>query len=167
MLAEWTAGEKLEPKSLKIWQWLTDQSAGKMAERDQSMKRRQRRQFTDEQKRMAVDDYVSGRKTAEQVAAENDVNATVIYKWRVQLDEKAKGARVDELESQGLSTQAARKILQLEAEVEEYQKKVAQQAVIIDLLKKLQPSTTSQPESELTGLIDTAKRLARSRKPSK
>ena len=67
----------------------------------------------------------------------------------------------------GLSTQAARKILSLEAELKEYQKKVAQQAVIIDLLKKLQTSTNYQPESELTGLIDTSKKLARSRKPAK
>lgn len=131
------------------------------------MGKRNRRQFSDEQKRNAVDDYVSGRKTAEQVAVECGVNTGMIYKWRVQLDEKAKGARIDELESQGLSTQAARKILQLEAEIEEYQKKVAQQAVIIDLLKKLQKSGTFQPESELTGLIDTTKKLARSRKQPK
>jgi|SRR5690606_15149670 len=131
------------------------------------MGKRNRRQFSDEQKRNAVDDYVSGRKTAEQVAVECGVNTGMIYKWRVQLDEKAKGARIDELESQGLSTQAARKILQLEAEIEEYQKKVAQQAVIIDLLKKLQRSETFQPESELTGLIDTTKKLARSRKQPK
>lgn len=131
------------------------------------MGRKPRRQFTDEQKRRAVDEYVSGRRTVEQIAAELNVNSGMIYKWRVQLDEKAKGARIDELESQGLSTQAARKILQLEAEIEEYQKKVAQQSVIIDLLKKLQTSPNSQPESELTGLIDTAKRLARSKKPAK
>lgn len=131
------------------------------------MSKKPRRQFTDEQKRKAVDEYVSGRKTAEQVAAENGVAIGMIYKWRVQLDEKAKGARIDELEGQGMSAKAARKIQQMEAEIEEYQKKVAQQAVIIDLLKKLQGPTSSQPESELTGLIDTTRRLARSRKPAK
>lgn len=131
------------------------------------MKKKVRRQFTDEQKRSAVNDYVSGRKTADQVAAENGVERQVIYKWRVQLDEKAKGSRIDELESQGMAPQVARKILQMEAELEEYQKKVAQQAIIIDLLKKLQTSPTSQPESELTGLIDTTRKLARSKKQSK
>lgn len=131
------------------------------------MKKKSRRQFTDDQKRIAVDDYVSGRKTAAQVAAENDVPVGVIYRWRVQLDEKAKGARIDELEAQGMSPQAARKILQMEAEIEEYQKKVAQQSIIIDLLKKLQPSTSSQPESELTGLIDTTRKLDRSRRRPK
>ena len=91
----------------------------------------------------------------------------VIYRWRVQLDEKAKGARIDELEAQGMSSQMARKMLQMEAEIEEYQKKVAQQAIIIDLLKKLQEPTTSQPESELTGLIDTTRKLGRSKRRAK
>lgn len=131
------------------------------------MGRKPRRTFTDEQKRTAVDDYVSGRKNAAEVAALNEVPVSVIYKWRVQLGEQAKGARIEELESQGLSTQAARKLLQMEAEIEAYQKKVAEQAVIIDLLKKLQTSTILPPESELTGLIDALKKSARSRKPAK
>lgn len=131
------------------------------------MAKKPRRQFTDEQKRTAVDDYVSGRKTAAQVAAENDVPVGVVYRWRVQLDEQAKGARIGELEAQGMSPQMARRFQQQEAEIEEYQKKVAQQAIIIDLLKKLQTSTNFQPESELTGLIDTTRKLARSRRPAK
>lgn len=77
------------------------------------MKRKPHRQFTDEQKRSAVDDYVSGRKTAAQLAAENDVPVGVIYKWRVQFDEKTKGARIDELEAQGINPQAARKIQEI------------------------------------------------------
>lgn len=131
------------------------------------MKKRSYKTYSLEQKRKAVDDYVSGRKTAEQVAAENGITTAMVYKWRVQLDEKAKGARIDELEGQGLSPQMARRFQQQEAEIEEYQKKVAQQAIIIDLLKKLQTSTSSPPESELTGLIDTTRKLARSRKPAK
>lgn len=128
------------------------------------MSRKPRRTFSDEQKRSAVNDYVSGRKTAAQVAAENDVPVGVIYKWRVHLDEQAKGARIDELEAQGASSQMARRIVQMEAEMEEYQKKVAQQSVIIDLLKKLQRSTSLPPEDELTGLLDTTRSLARSKR---
>ena len=131
------------------------------------MGKKVRRQFTDEQKRVAVEEYVSGRKTAAQVAAEIEVPVGVIYRWRVQLDEQAKGARIDELEAQGMSPQMARKFQQQEAEIEEYQKKVAQQAIIIDLLKKLQPSTNFQSESELTGLIDTTRKLARSKRHAK
>jgi transposase-like protein len=131
------------------------------------MSRKSRRTFSDEQKRSAVNDYVSGRKSAAQVAAENDVPVGVIYKWRVQLDEQAKCARIDELEAQGATSQMARRIVQMEAEMEEYQKKVAQQSVIIDLLKKLQRSTALPPENELTGLLDTTRRLARSKRHAK
>lgn len=125
---------------------------------------RTRRKFTDEQKKAAVEDYVSGRKSASQVAGELNVAQGVIYKWRVELDEKAKGVRVEEMESRGISTDAAKKILQLEAEINEYQKKVAQQSIIIDLLKKLQKPKNSQPESELTGLIDITKKSDRAKR---
>lgn len=128
---------------------------------------KKKKQYSIDIKKQAVADYVSDHKSITQVASEHGVTPSHVYKWKIQLDEKAKGVRIKDLEAQGLSTQAARKILQLEAEIEEYQKKVAQQAVIIDLLKKLQTPASSPPESELTGLIDTTKRLARSRKPVK
>ncbi len=131
------------------------------------MAKRTRRKFSDEQKRRAVDDYVSGRKTAEQVAAENGVIRNEIYKWRVQLDEKAKGARVDELEEQGFSREQARIIEQQREELEAYKATVAQQAVIIDLLKKLPTPSASQRESDVIGLIETTKRLARAKRPAK
>jgi transposase-like protein len=128
------------------------------------MGRKPRRTFSDEQKKNAVDDYVSGRKTAGQVAKENEVPVGVIYRWRVQMDERVKTDRIDELENKGATSQMARKILELEAEMEEYQKKVAQQSVIIDLLKKLQTPRSLQPGSELTGLLDTMKKSGRSKK---
>ena len=131
------------------------------------MAKRSRRQFTDEQKRKAVDDYVSGRKTAEQVAIENGVERGVVYKWRVQLDERVKGARIEELEEQGFSREQARIIEQQREELEAYKATVAQQAVIIDLLKKLQTSSASQRENDVIGLIETTKRLARSKWPAR
>lgn len=131
------------------------------------MAKRSRRQFTDEQKRKAVDDYVSGRKTAEQVAIENGVERGVVYKWRVQLDERAKDARIEELEEQGFSREQARIIEQQREELEAYKATVAQQAVIIDLLKKLQISSASQRENDVIGLIETTKRLARSKRPAR
>jgi transposase-like protein len=131
------------------------------------MARKQKKNFSDDEKRRAVDEYVSGRKSAEQVADEMGVPRGYVYKWRVQLGEKAKGARVDELEAQGMSPTEARRIQAMEDELAVYKAKVAEQTVIIDLLKKLQTSTVSQPESELTGLIATTRRLARSRKPAK
>ncbi len=59
------------------------------------------------------------------------------------------------------------KIQQQEAEIEAYQKKVAEQAVIIDLLKKLETSNSYQSVSELTGLIGTMKKSVRKRGPVK
>jgi transposase-like protein len=131
------------------------------------MGRRPRRKFTDEQKQKAVAEHLAGTKPAEQIARENNVEVGVIYKWKAQLDAAAKGQRAQELESQGMSSQMARKVLQMEAEIEEYQKKVAEQTIIIDLLKKLQTSPPSVRESELTGLIETTRRLARAKKPAK
>lgn len=130
------------------------------------MSRKPRRKFTDEQKQKAVAEYVAG-KSREQIAVENDVEIGVIYKWKAQLDAAAKGQRIDDLESQGINSQAARKILQMEAEIEAYQKKVAELTLINDLLKKLQTSPPSVRESELSGLIETAKRLERSKRPAK
>lgn len=40
------------------------------------------------------------------------------------------------LQSEGLSTEAAERLIRMQEEIEAYQKKVAEQAVIIDLLKK-------------------------------
>lgn len=130
------------------------------------MGRRPKRFFSDEVKRQAVDEYVSGRKSAAEIAAELGVVQGLLYKWRVQLDEKAKGARFEELEAEGHSAQDARRIRDLEAEIDEYKKKLAEQILINDLLKKLQPSS-SQSVSAVTGLINTVKLSARSKKPAR
>ena len=131
------------------------------------MGRKPRRKFTDEQKQKAVAEFLAGTKSTEQISIENGVEVGVIYKWKAQLDAAARGQRVEELESQGMPSQMVRKMLQMESEIEEYQKKVAEQSIIIDLLKKLQTSPRSAPESELTGLIETSRRLARAKKPVK
>jgi transposase-like protein len=126
-----------------------------------------KRQFSDEVKRQAVDDYVSGRKSAAQIAAELNIVQNMIYRWRKQLQAEDRGERIEALESQGMDQRAARRLLELEEELELYQKKVAEQALQIDLLKKLRGLGTCLPESELTGLINTIKASARKRKPVK
>ena len=123
-----------------------------------------KRKFTDAVKRAAVDDYVSGRKSAAQIAAANEVAVGQVYKWKVQLDEKAKGARIDELEASGRSREDAKAFLRLEAERDAYQRMVGEQALIIELLKKRLMSTNSQQRSELTGLIETLERAVQKRK---
>ena len=113
-----------------------------------------------------MEEFISGRRSAIEIAAELGVDPTHIYRWKVAEEEKAKGARIDALEADGHDPQAARKILKLEEELEEYKKKVGEQSLIIDLLKKI-PQRSSQSESELSGLIDTMKNSARKRKPAK
>jgi transposase-like protein len=128
------------------------------------MSKKEQRRFTESEKRNAVDEFISGKKTAIQLAAELGVTSSLIYKWKVYFEEKAKGSRLDELASQGIDIQTAKRLLQMELELDEYKKKVGQQAVIIDLLKKLQNSVNYQSESEVTGLIDTIKLSARKKK---
>lgn len=124
------------------------------------MGRKPKRHFSEDQKQKAVEDYVSGRRTAAQIAAEMNIAVTQIYKWKVFFEERSKGQRVDELESQGVPRDQALKVQKLEEELEEYKRKVGEQTIVIDLLKKLQTSRSSVYESAVTGLIDTIKKSA-------
>lgn len=129
---------------------------------------RKPKKFFDENiKRQAVGDYVSGKKSAQEVADGLGIERGMIYKWRVQLDDRAKGERIEELEGQGYSREQAHQIERQAAEIEAYKQTVAKQSVIIDLLKKLQTSTHSHIENELTGLIELTKKLDLKKKPQK
>ena len=92
-----------------------------------------KRKFTEAVKRAAVDEFVSGRKSAAQVAAANEVGVDQIYKWKVSLEEKAKGVSLDEIEASGVSKQYAKELLEISAERDAYQRMVGEQAVIIEL----------------------------------
>ncbi len=131
------------------------------------MVRKKKKFYSEETKRQAVQDYVSGKKSAEEVARELETYAGLIYKWRVAFDEAAKGQRVAEFEQQGFSPEVAKLLQQKDEEIALYQKKLAQQVLINDLLKKLQPGASSQPESELSGLIATGKKLDQKKKLAK
>lgn len=122
-----------------------------------------KRQFSEETKRQAVDDFVSGRRSAAEIATELGLAQGVIYRWRVQLEAKDRGGRVDELGIEGHHPHDAKRIQRLEEELAEYKRKVGEQTLIIDILKKLRQSKIYLPESELSGLIDTIKSSARKR----
>lgn len=125
------------------------------------MTKKTRNRLPDEVKSKAVADYVSGAKTAAEIARELGVDVQYIYQWRAAQNEKARGARIANFAAEGITPEVAEKLIQQQEEIEAYQKTVAQQAVIIDLLKKLQTSGTYPQESELTGLIKTTKKLDR------
>ena len=126
-----------------------------------------KKQFSQEVKKQAVDDFVSGRKTAVQIGAEIGAAPNLIYRWRTEANREIRDNRIEELSAEGHSPADIRRIMQLEAELEEYKKKLAEQILINDLLKKLRDSRTSPRESELTGLINTIKLSERKRKPVK
>lgn len=123
------------------------------------MAKKTRKKFSEEEKRKAVTDYVSEARTAQQIANELGTDIQAIYRWRTFYDEQKKGLRLSELQAEGSSQELAERIIRLQDEVEAYQKKVAEQAIMLDLLKKLRMSGRFQPESELSGLIATTKKL--------
>ena len=130
-------------------------------------KKEPRRKFTDEQKRSAVDAYVSGAKSVVEVAVELQVAPELVYKWKSDFELKRRKANIKKVTDSGVSHAVALKLQQQEDEIVAYQKKVAEQAIIIDLLKKLQTSISSARDSESIGLIDTVKKLDQNKKPVK
>lgn len=131
------------------------------------MTKKTRKKFTDEQKSKAVADYLSGARSAKQIAEDLGTEVHNIYHWRAAMDENARNQRLSGLQSEGIPSDLAELLLRKEEEIAAYQKKVAEQAVIIDLLKKLQTSSSFPPESELSGLIATSKKSDRKRKRAK
>lgn len=117
------------------------------------MAKKTRKKFTEEEKRQAVADYVSESRTAQQIANELGTDIQAIYRWRTFYDEQKKGVKLSELEFLGASHELAERIIRQQDEIEAYQKKVAEQALIIDILKKLRKLGPLPPESELSGLI--------------
>ncbi len=131
------------------------------------MAKKPRRKFSEEDKRKAVDDYVTGVKSAVEVAGKLGVSVGLIYRWKSDFETKAKNGRLEELTEAGATRAMALKIQQQEEEIAAYQKKVAELTVINDLLKKLRMPTNSQSESELSGLIGTVKQSDRKRRRAK
>ena len=123
---------------------------------------------TREQKLNAIEEYRAGSKTAKQIAEQfGSTNKNLIHAWKYEFEERAKGERVDELKNTGYSSEATKKILELEQEIVEYQKKLAEQVLINDLLKKLRMQPNFQPEKSATGLTDIIKSLNQKKKPVK
>lgn len=131
------------------------------------MSKRPKRKFNDEVKRKAVDDYTSGRKTAAEVANNIGVAQGQVYQWKIQLEEKRVKGRVRDLESSGMSPSEARHVQRLEAENEALKKKLAEQVIVVDLLKKLQTSANYQQLKNASGSDEIAELLAQSRKRAK
>ena len=126
-----------------------------------------RRKFSEEDKRRAIEEYITGKRSVVSIAEELNVATGLIYKWKSDFELKAKKGRLTDLTEAGATRAMAIKIQQQEEEIIAYQKKVAEQVVIIDLLKKLRTPSNSQCASELSGLIGTIKQSDRKRRLAK
>lgn len=118
--------------------------------------------FDLEYKRRIVQEYLQGGITAADLAAREGLDRAQIYKWKIQLDNRKRNDRIDAIsEEEGMSLDQARKIRELEEELEATQRKLAQVVLECDLLKKTQPNSPFARRS--SGYIETKQLLARSK----
>jgi transposase-like protein len=117
-----------------------------------------RRKFDEEYKKQIVAEYLAGDRCAGEIAAAEGLVTGQIYRWKTQLENRAREARIDDIQSeQKVSPEQARRIRDLEEELEAYEKKVAQLTLENDLLKKIHPSLASEKRS--SGYIEIKRRL--------
>ena len=121
-----------------------------------------RQQYDLDYKRRIVAEYLSGTISAEGLATREGLVRGQIYKWRVQLEHRARGERIETIAiDEGVSIEQARKIRELEEELDATQKKLAQTVLENELLKKLQPTSPFARKS--SGYIETKQLLVRAR----
>jgi len=117
-----------------------------------------RRKFNWEYKKRIVQEYVSGNRRVAEIADSEGLVPGQIYHWKTQLENRARRERIEEIQvEENVSPEQAQKIRELEEELEAYKAKVADQALVIDLLKKLHPTLASEKRS--SGYIETKRSL--------
>ena len=121
-----------------------------------------RKHYDLEYKRRIVQEYLQGDITAGALAEREGIERGQIYHWKVQLEVRARNARIETIaDTEGVSFDQARKIRELEEELEATQKKLAQTILECDLLKKVHQDYPSARSS--SGYIETKQLLARSK----
>ena len=124
--------------------------------------KKSRQQYDLNYKRRIVAEYLAGTTSAEDIARREGLVRGQIYKWRVQLERRARAERIEAIaETEGVSIEQARRIRELEEELAATREKLAQTVLENDLLKKLQPNSPFASAS--SGYIDTKRQLARFR----
>ena len=127
--------------------------------------RKTRRKFSKEFKRELVEEYLSGRTSAEAIAEREGITAQFIYRWKTQVEQWDRKTRVETLESEGMSPEDARRMREMEEELADYKQKVAELTIWNDLLKKLHPN--SQSEKKSSGYSELKRQVERSKKRAK
>jgi len=114
-------------------------------------------------KRRIVQEYLQGDIKSAALAEREGIERGQIYKWKNQLDNQERYARLEEIaDTEGVSLDQARKIRELEEELEATQKKLAQSVVENELLKKLHQDYSPLGRRS-SGYIETKQFLARSK----
>ncbi len=112
--------------------------------------------YSEEIKRKAVDEFNSGKKSAQQLADELGYKDTTrIYGWKAQYAEESKGRRITPDDPKDPNNELQRRLAELEMENDELKKSLGEKSLIIDLLKKLPGN--SLYEKNASGLTKTIK----------
>jgi len=111
------------------------------------------RHFDEEFKRDLISQIDSGALTASQACREHNLSASLVDRWKRQIHDGT------------LHTRPSAREKRLERELEQYKKKVGEQAVQIDLLKKIKEFSASMRKSN--GYVVTGKPTAPSGKGAK
>jgi transposase-like protein len=100
------------------------------------------KQYDLEYKRRIVQEYLQGGIKSAALAEREGIERGQIYKWKIQLDNLDRAGRIEEIaDTQGVSVEQARRIRELEEELEATQKKLAKQVVYNELLEELVKKT--------------------------
>lgn len=111
-----------------------------------SSSKKSKKHYDLDYKRRIVQEYLQGGIKSGALAEREGIERGQIYKWKIQLDNLARGERIEEIaDSEGVSFEQARRIRELEEQLEATQKKLAQLAVenelLGELVKKTDPSS--------------------------
>jgi transposase-like protein len=124
--------------------------------------KKSKKQYDLDYKRRIVQEYLQGGIKSADLAAREGLDRAQIYKWKIQFDNRQRNDRIDAIaDEEGVSLDQARKIRELEEELEATQRKLAQVVLECDLLKKIQPNSPFARRS--SGYIETKQLLARSK----
>ena len=129
--------------------------------------KKNRKKYDLDYKHKIVREYLEGKLTAHQIAEREGLVPGQIYNWRVQVENRARHERVEAIQAEHPQStlEQAKRIQELEEELEDYRQKVADQSMMIDLLKKLQPG--SPYAKRLSGYAEIKGSLVRSKRRPK
>lgn len=123
--------------------------------------KKNRKSFDREYKKRIVSEYIEGKLTAQEIADREGIERVQIYSWKSQLEARSKKDRFEELTEAGHNSEDVRRMMELEEELEAAKTKIADQALIIDLLKKIHPSFQSERKS--SGYAELKRQVSRSK----